>query len=661
MSSQYRRGSRETYKMDLQDRLYAFGAGIAAIASPPTVVGVLLAIKVLAARRLMLGHIWGMGFIADVLAVVAVVALSYSFGERHGRRTLAVLASLISVALVIGVLYESYFDQVPALGMLALAKQALSVGEDASALFTWRYLLFLADLPVILFAAFAFDIFYETEPTDVRRQLAIGGASLAVVALFGVNAFRTPDSGDTITASYRHGIVGFELSSLVPRHDEATEKVANSRASILQAQIDETTGRQYGGRRPLAPNKGAFAGKNLIMIQVEALQAGCIGASINGQEVTPNLNRLVARGLYFPNTYSQIGRGNTSDAEFMSNTSLYPCEQQASSVAYATKELPSLPRLLNDQGYDTFTLHTNDPRFWNRFQLYPALGFNSYYDNSFFGDQDFIAYGASDYVLFDKGLNVLIQASQAERPFYAQFVTTSSHYPFREAAARGSLMLAGAEGDSQTGQYLRAMSYADEQIGWFMERLEMAGLVDNSIIVVYGDHFGMRYEGATDVDLALRRQLLGHNYSRAEFFNIPLIVLAPGQQPRTDRVVLGQIDIMPTVCDMLGVDLAETPHFGRSAFDDTPTLLTRPSSMHLFIDDQMLYLAGVTEGEDRWYSPVNQVKRPGGSVPALIDNTTSLLHLSDAYVRQLPEREGATGEIGRVPYLDQDIELTPFR
>src|SRR5690606_5614209 len=125
---------------------------------------------------------------------------------------------------------------------------------------------------------------------------------------------------------------------------------------------------------------GAAKDRNLIIVQLESFQNFLIGLEIGGHEITPRLNELIKDSFYFSNVYQSIGQGNTSDAEFVVNTGFYPPAQAAASQAYGNKELPGLPRLLSDRGYAALTFHTNDVKFWNRVQMYPALGFNRYFD-----------------------------------------------------------------------------------------------------------------------------------------------------------------------------------------------------------------------------------------------------------------------------------------
>src|SRR5690606_30493531 len=129
------------------------------------------------------------------------------------------------------------------------------------------------------------------------------------------------------------------------------------------------------------------AGKNLIVIQMESLQNFVLDLEIDGVEITPNMNKLLTESYYFNNFYQQVGQGNTSDAEYVVNTSLYIPERGAATQMYANKQLPSLPKLLKQENYTSATFHTNVVEFWNRAELYSSLGFDHYYDAQYFGTE----------------------------------------------------------------------------------------------------------------------------------------------------------------------------------------------------------------------------------------------------------------------------------
>lgn len=613
------------------------------------VVGALLAAKLFLARYLVFGEALGLGAVADVLVVVALMGLSSVLGGRAGRRVAAVLSAIVSLVTLSTVLYASYYGQIPGFGVLRSFGQAATLGEDVSGLLGWQHALFVLDLPFVLFAGFA-------RPADARqtrrlRSAAIG--TLAACALF-VFAFAARANGtatDSLRTSYIHGIAAFQLSSLAAAPQAVEEVVAEpSEAEALQARIDEITRHRAGRRKADAPEPGAASGLNLIVVQAEALQDCLIGARIDGQPVMPELERLAAESIYFPNTYSQTGRGNTSDAEFIANTGLYPGAPEAASISYARKEIPSLPRAFRAAGYESYTFHTNDAKFWNRFQMYPALGFDRYYDKQFFGTEDITRYGPSDHVLFDKSVDELLDKALSKKRFYAHVVTLSAHHPFTAVAGRGTLRLPANVENSATGRYLQSQSYFDHELGYLMRRLRATGLSRNTVVVIYGDHFGMNFNGETPLDKQVRAGLTDHGYNRADFQNIPLIIHMPeNPMPRKYDDVVGQIDIMATIADLFGLDISQMPNFGRSAFVNTPSVMTRGADPGIYIDQDLFFVAGVKPSDDRLYDATTQAKLGTGERGDRLDVTTSLLELSHAYASGLPERPDASDEVGLIP------------
>ena len=627
------------------------GERLRALDAFPLIVAGLLAVKVLMVRRLVLGHAFGTGLIADVLFLIAVSALAATVKGRAGRALLALVSIFTSVVLFSIAIYASFFEQLPTPQLLFMARQ-VRLGDDVMGLVTLKSLLLLADIPYVLWRA-SRPTGTPLRPSAVRVVVAL---TLPVAVLLTLVTALVGTGTDALSVSYRLGLVPFETASLFGGSLES-EAEAVSLQPDIQAQIDALTGHIDGGRLASAPEAGQYAGKSVIVIQMEALQAGLIGARYEGVPIVPHLEALVAKSHYFPNTYSQIGRGNTSDAEFIVNTSLLPPVDQPASVAYAAKEIPGLPRLLAQRGYTTATFHTNTADFWNRFQLYPALGFGAFCDRAFFGDRDVTGYGPSDRILYEKVIPPLVAEAREGRPFYAHIVTLSAHYPFRPAAGRSRLQLPPDVADTTTGRYLRAQAYADAQLGWFMSQLESYGLLDECIVVVYGDHFGLRWEDQTAKDAVIRRDLYGHGYNRADFYNVPLIVHLPKQQEgMVTETVLGHVDVMPTLADLLGLDLQDVPHFGRSAFVDTPTRLTRPGAMAMSIDDRLLYLKGINGKEDRFYLSKTQQKL-AVTEPAseAYEAAAQQLRLSAEYAEGLPERKGAAKKVGYIPNPGKDF------
>lgn len=161
------------------------------------------------------------------------------------------------------------------------------------------------------------------------------------------------------------GILNYEAYTIFAKEEP---ELVNS-SDITQDAINKLKGINTTASSPL---QGIAKDKNLIIIQMESFQNFLLGLKLDGQEITPNLNKVMKDSLYFPNFYQMVGQGNTSDAEFVVNTSFYIPPRGAATMSYVDKVLPSLPRVLKENGYQTATFHTNVVEFWNRGELYDS-------------------------------------------------------------------------------------------------------------------------------------------------------------------------------------------------------------------------------------------------------------------------------------------------
>lgn len=312
--------------------------------------------------------------------------------------------------------------------------------------------------------------------------------------------------------------------------------------------------------------QGIGKGKNLIVIQMEALQQFVIGAEYNGQEITPNLNRLM-RGdsLYFDHYFSNVGKGNTADAEFSSLNSLYPLIDGESYRLYQDNTYEGLPWLLREQGYTAFAIHGYKGEFWNREYAYPNQGFQDFYSLEDLNQDEMIGMGISDKSMFKQLIPIL---QNQTGPYFAFAITLSNHHPFIIDKEYLTLKLKEEDVDTKFGDYLQTVHYTDEAIGQFINDLKAAGLYQNTVIALYGDHHGLNcgMEEITDQMNAF----LGRTYDYDEMMNIPLIIHVPGSNIHgTISTTGGQVDFMPTIANIMGLTLDETFTVGQDLANAT--------------------------------------------------------------------------------------------
>lgn len=347
-------------------------------------------------------------------------------------------------------------------------------------------------------------------------------------------------------------------------------KVTGSDVSAMSGDLSQLTG-SYDQEKN-GSLFGTAKGRNLIVVQMESFQNFVINGTYNGMELTPNFNQLIQDKdtIYFDNYYQQVGSGNTSDAEFATNNSIFGSIMSYTYGIYYQNYFRGLPVLLKEKGYNTNVYHAYDKKFWNREKAYPHLGFDRFVNKDDFKQTQTIGMGLSDEEFFRQSVEDMKKLPQ---PFYSFMITLSNHYPFYIPAEDYKINLLPEDEETTFGHYINSVHYADQAIGQLIEDLKQAGLYDNCIIAFYGDHMGLTKEDS-EIEASMSRYL-GKTYNYETMMNIPLIIHIPhaeGDQGVNQTVSIsgGQLDFMPTIAYLMGFDTLDTVYFGHN-------LLTVPS------------------------------------------------------------------------------------
>ncbi|MFF2481193.1 LTA synthase family protein [Paenibacillus sp. NPDC058071] len=548
-------------------------------------------------------------------------------------------ANLLMTAILFAVLmYYKYYGVIVTYRALDQVNQVTAVSNSVFSLMDPYYLLVFIDIVVMMYYLVRRkkgQYWKAASQKKISRSVVatLFGVSLAL-CLFNIVPNRA--SMNEIVKAEQMGILNYEAYTIFSKK---TQDLVD-KSEITQSKIDEL--KQV--TRPAAPElNGVAKGKNLIIIQMESFQNFLINLKIDGQEITPNMNKLANENFYFKHFYQGVGQGNTSDAEFIVNTSFYIPPNGAATGVYAGKQLPSLPKLMQEHGYDTATFHTNVVEFWNRGEMYKALGFNRYYDKKFFGDEDTVFFGASDEVLYKKTAEELSRMSEAGKPFYTQVISMTSHHPFTIPEKKYKMNLPERYEGTFVGDYIRGQNYADYALGLFIDDLKQRGIWDNSVIMIYGDHLGLPIYSLDRADKALMEEIYGREYGYTDMINIPLIVASTGiTKPQVYDQLGGQVDVLPTAANLFGFSLDDHIHFGQDLFNnDSFNLL--PQRYYLptgsFVSSKELFMSGSGYDDGTHYPLAGDGNEAPEATKDQFDRALELLKLSDSYVSQLPDRE----------------------
>ena len=334
---------------------------------------------------------------------------------------------------------------------------------------------------------------------------------------------------------------------------------------------------------------GIFKGKNILVIHDESMQNLNIGLTFNGQEVTPTLNRLVKDSIYFSNFYSQVSNGTSSDTEFTFNTSLMPSNIGTVFVSYFNREYVATPLLLKQQGYYAFSMHANNASYWNRNIMHQTLGYDHLYGKSEYEvkKENIIGLGLSDESFLTQSIEKIKKINAKGQPYYGTVITLSNHTPFADVDKYGEFDVdlkekivdpeTGEEKEvsypymegTRLGNYFKSVHYADTQLGVFIDKLEEEGLLENTVLVIYGDHDARlpksdyrrlyNYDKETDSARSCTEEdtdckiIDGNTYELLR--KVPFIIYSKETKEKLHKEVtdvMGMYDCMPTLGNMFG-------------------------------------------------------------------------------------------------------------
>lgn len=325
-------------------------------------------------------------------------------------------------------------------------------------------------------------------------------------------------------------------------------------------------------------------GRNVIVIHAESLQGIAINRTFNGEEVTPNLNRLINEGMYFNNFYSQVSVGTSSDTELTYNTSLMPTQNGTAFVSYFDRTYISTPSLMKEKGYYTFSMHANNADFWNRRAMHDSLGYDKFYSKETYevNDEDVIGLGLSDKSFFAQSVEKLKKISEEHDKYYGYIITLTNHTPFSDTDKYGEFSvtmkttITNEDGTTEEieapylegtklGNYFKSVHYADEALGEFFNQMDEAGLLENTVVIIFGDHdarlprseFNLmyNYDPVTD-DIKDEEDPTYIDYDSFDYEldrKVPLIIWTKDGAVKGEvNYTMGMYDVMPTIGNMLG-------------------------------------------------------------------------------------------------------------
>ncbi|WP_227939213.1 LTA synthase family protein [Alkalihalobacillus deserti] len=527
--------------------------------------------------------------INPISSAVLLLGLSLFFSGKMRNVMVIVTSAVATIILYLNLVYYRFFSDFITLPVLFQTNNAKNLSSSVLELMAFQDLFLIVDLLILTFLLLKGKI-----PTVSKKKVeAFAIVGLAFLLFFVNLQIAHKERSELLTRSFDRellvkniGMINYHIYDAFIQSQSKTQRVF-ANGSDMEEVID------YRNQLYKEPDQDLFGiakDKNIIVLSLESIQSFVINKTLDGEEITPFLNELIKESYYFDNFYHQTAQGKTSDSEFLLANSLFGRDSGSVFFTHSGNSFNALPEILGEDGYHTSVMHANNKSFWNRDVMYQSLGYDSFFDiNSYeVNEENSIGWGLKDKDFFEQSIDLL--KSQPE-PYFTKFITLTNHFPF-ELGEEDRLI---NEFDSNSGtlnRYFPTVRYMDDAVEHFFTRMKEEGMYEDSIFILYGDHYGISENHNKAMSMFLNKEEIT-NFDTIQLQRVPMIVHIPGHDVHEIKnTVSGQIDLKPTVMHLLGIESEYDIQFGSDLFSperDSFAVLRDGS----FITDDYVYTKGV--------------------------------------------------------------------
>ncbi|MDQ8186387.1 LTA synthase family protein [Pelagicoccus sp. SDUM812002] len=375
-----------------------------------------------------------------------------------------------------------------------------------------------------------------------RRRLNLFHLWLFVCACLIVIICTTTVEWRLVNMRYLSRHIVKELGFVGYLTNELTEFAKRTIEEFTLSTRDTKSFREYmeqvheANRGSQAPSTSGQA-KHLVYIQMESVDGLSIESTLEGMPLMPFLYVLRKESTYFPHTIDNTSSGRTTDGELLTLTSLPSIYGQPAFQNFDLSKVPSLPRVFNDAGYYTFSIHGYKGSFWNRAAAHSQLGFQDSFFRPDLIDDEIIGWGISDESILNQAAEKIVAS---DLPTFAHIILLTNHHPYRHVAKRN-----GKKPGDIVLDHIASLRYMDSSIQSFFEKLDEQGILENSIVAIYGDH-----------DSAIRRQIAERtkpDFKQVVKDKVPLLIYGLNEPPKTVEKLASLQDLPVIALQELGL------------------------------------------------------------------------------------------------------------
>lgn len=497
-------------------------------------------------------------------AALLTLGIALYFSGRLSYWLMMLIDFLESIWIFANIVYYREFSDFLSMGIIKGSGNVQNnLGKSLMEIIHFTdFFVFLDILILILLLVFKV-IRIDAKPFKKRYALLISGLSLILMA--GEYGLANSDRSGLLTRTFDNNYIVkyLGLNEYAAFNAYQTHKESATRSHAKASDMDSILKYLKNNRAAANPEYfGKEKGKNVFIIHLESFQQFLINYKVDGKEVTPHLNAFYKNKhtLSFDNFYHQVAQGKTSDAEMMLENSLYGLPQGSAMVTYGGQNtFQAAPAILDQRGYTTAAFHGDVPSFWNRDSTYKSWGYQYFFSSQYYKTKPSynVGYGMKDKIFFRDAANYIQQLPQ---PFYAKLITLTNHYPYL-LDKQNTDFPATKTGDKTVDPYVQTAHYLDQAFAEFLNYLKKTGLYKNSVIVLYGDHYGISNNHRPAIAQLLHKKSI-NSYDLAQFQKVPFMIHAAGLKGGIRQTYGGEIDVLPTLLHLLGIKDNNTIQFG---------------------------------------------------------------------------------------------------
>lgn len=523
--------------------------------------------------------------IADLAVILIIGSLGYLLKPKHQFKYFFTISIIFVAICMVNSVYYTNFVSFASFTQLKTASQATGVGDAIQSIIETKDLIFLYQILAMIFVNLFlkkkkyYNRIAKIENGKMRsiNTLVVGiiflGMFISLLTSRDLSRLGKQWNKDSIVMEF--GIYTYQLNDLA-----TTLKTSINPLFGFDGAKKEFDEFYLNKENTETVNKytNIFKGKNLLVIHGESIQNFVMDASFEGEYVAPTLRKLASEGLYFTNFYAEESTGTSSDTEFSFASSLLPAKSGTVFMNYFNREYVTTQKLLKEKDYYTFSMHGNNCSFWNRQAAHKSLGYDDFYcHKKDYKIDETIGLGLSDKSFFRQSVPIIKKINNEHKHWMGTLIMLSNHTPFtwmdehsnfkvtKTVDINGKKVTRDYMEGTSLGSYFKSVRYADESLNQLLTDMDREGLLDNTVVLIYGDHDNKlkkseynRYYNYDAINDTIFKDD-NPNYVNVDYFfyeinrKVPLIIWTKNKKYNKEiNEAMGMIDIQPTLGNMFG-------------------------------------------------------------------------------------------------------------